>query len=58
MAVEVFDESLGRAIVYPGAPLVFAGTDRNHITPAPRRGDARPASDPWEPAEGRRPPVE
>jgi crotonobetainyl-CoA:carnitine CoA-transferase CaiB-like acyl-CoA transferase len=49
MAVEVFDEMLGRTVVYPGAPLVFAGTDRSSITPAPRLGEARPGSDPWGP---------
>ena len=38
MAVEVFHDELGRTVVYPGAPLVFAGTDRSRIRRAPRLG--------------------
>jgi crotonobetainyl-CoA:carnitine CoA-transferase CaiB-like acyl-CoA transferase len=55
MAVEVFDEGLGRAVVYPGAPLLFTGTDRSRLTPPPGLGDAVPGSAPWGSDGGRRP---
>ena len=39
MAVEVFHDDLGRSVVYPGAPLMFAGTDRRRVERAPHLGE-------------------